>query len=98
MDEMTLDDPPPPSWEEAVEFGIRELEVPNAPPSLPTIDETIQAGDAAIVWVQPFDADDDPLTVAVHGLPAGARYDPFDHTIRWTPRHDQVGVYLLDLV
>lgn len=66
----------------------------NTPPVVfPVPDQALREGQTLELPVVAFDADGDPLFYWVDHLPAGARFDAAEQTLRWTPTADAAGRY-----
>lgn len=62
----------------------------NAPPTLDHIgDKIASVGEPIRFIVSATDADGDPLTYSVNGLPPGASFDAQNRTFEWKPSRDQ---------
>ncbi len=72
---------------------------PNRPPILRTIKpKQARVGHRLRIVLKAKDADRDPLTYWVSGLPVGATFDPQRRRLEWTPTADQVGQHTLTAV
>jgi len=69
---------------------------PNHPPIVkPLFKYVVKPGEAVSKTVIAIDPDNDPLTITVTGLPAGAAFDAQARVISWTPGGADAGVHLL---
>jgi hypothetical protein len=78
--------------EDRQDVTITITDVPNAAPTLtPLADQSIDENSTLSFTVEAQDADGDPLTYSVSGLPVGAIFDA--QVFSWTPTFDQSGIY-----
>lgn len=69
---------------------------PNHAPILkPLFKHVVHPGEAIRKEIIAVDLDDDPLTVGVADLPAGATYDAVAHRIDWVPAVGDAGVHVV---
>lgn len=81
-----------------VSLTVTPAAVPaNNPPVLAAIgSKTINLNNLLTFTVTASDADNDPLTFSVTGLPTGASFDPVSGVFSWTPTTGQAGNYPIE--
>ncbi len=81
----------------AIKSGDKNLVCPNnhTPVLMVIGDKTVDENVLLTFNVSAVDADGNPLTYSVAGLPSGAGFDVASQTFSWTPDNSQSGIYQL---
>ncbi len=80
-------------WD-STQIAPHQPEPNHAPILKPLLKHVVHPGEALHKDLIVMDPDDDPLTITVTGLPAGATFDPTTRAIDWMPSAADAGVHV----